>query len=248
MRGVRFIDVGFMQTGAVTHRHYNVDATHKHVAPDDASRIGEMRDRNKQPLTYPMLDTLNNNVAQAPNEAENRKPWYDSQHGGLFRAASKFDWPATGEGIDTTASDGANPLAGTIMTTDTPWNQTASVNMIATSNSLVMDFTIILAAHTSDAVNDSERLYFKRAQAPWTFNGSGTITKGVWQPIQTVTGNYSGQLGTDQVDLAPSPAGTAVLGGPLDNATPILNESLNVIGFKKNTEMLEIPSRWKLVS
>lgn len=245
MRGLRFIEVGFMQTGGVTTRRYTLPGGDAKIGPDDASRIGENKNAAGQAVSYPLLDTINH--PNAPGGGDNERPWYASKGGGLYRAGATMDWPAPGTGAYTTASDGGAVTAH-IVASDTPWGQTAAPQLAAETVTLQMDFTAILAAHTIDAVNGSETLYFSMAEAPWTFNGSGTIDKktGVWHPKAGTTGNYSDPVQKrPAVDLLPSQPGTAVLGGRLTGDTLVMNEALNAKSPKKHLEIVDTPIAWQ---
>ena len=235
MRGVRFIDAGFMQTGSITSRRMTLQGNLTRIAPDDASKLPAN--------TYPMLDAINNPSVAGKEETLNLRPWYNSASG-LLRGAYKFSWPQKEN--NTPATDAT--VTGNIAASDRPFNQALAVVNGAIAGTLQMDFTIILAAHTIDEAAGSSNLYFSEGQANWHFDGSGTIgnnanDKGVWTPAPNA-GDF-GDGRTAAFDLASVAAGTKVLKGPLFSTTLIMNEALNQKIGSSDRDVIENPTQWK---
>jgi hypothetical protein len=94
-----------------------------------------------------------------------------------------------------------------------------------------LNFTVMVAAHTIDDKTGPGQPYFDEADAGWTFNGSGNISKKGWAAIGTpgnlITGNYSTVGKAAGVDLAPTTTVTPVLGQFLSNDTLNFNNAMN---------------------
>jgi hypothetical protein len=245
MRGLRFIDVGFIQTGTVTKRQFTVANGDVWVARDQESLATQKAEDQKDP--YPMLDTINYPKLKDPNDpnsdevddpatAANERPWYNmlgnnTPGSGRLRGAYGFPWPKLL--ANSPVDDGVTPLSQFLSVSDTPWQQIVSQPKAPKSVKLQLEFSVILAAHTIEDVNGSAGVYFNRASAGWIFNGDGNIVNGNrWQPALEA-GNYLNDVQRSASgDLTPTNAGTIVLEPPLGRDTRVMNQVLG--GSERN--------------
>jgi hypothetical protein len=189
MRGVKFIEMGFIQNGQFTREYGDFDGF-----DTKKRRQGGLQDGAFHVDYY----------TQAPNAST--APWYDSQ---AVTGTRGFLGPAMDAKLsnqDFNVSD-TPQLWGSDAMTLTLGGVTKSVNRFG----LQFDLNLYFAVRTKEAVNGSETVYTQRAKASWRFDGSGTIdAAGNW--TQTGTGNTGDKKFTEVKtgDVVPVTTGTAI--------------------------------------
>jgi hypothetical protein len=160
MRGVKFIQMGFIQNGSLTRKH----ADYFGFTP------GRRRLSSLEGATF-YLDLVT-------NPSVSTIPWYDSSSLLSESSTVAFLSPTSdGQLIDQrfTTRDTPNLLSTDTMSL-TVGTVTSSVDRFA----LEFDLNLYFAVRTTEAANGSQNLYTQRGSASFEFDGSGNIASGIW--------------------------------------------------------------------
>lgn len=193
-RGVRFMELGFIQNGKFTAKQADYDGLPKAGA---GGGMGRRRMSSLEDGTW-HLDHYTDAPASTP-------PWYDSND-------------QTGADGFLAASGTANIANHDFEVSDTP-RVTATDMMTLTEGAnadavdrfkILFDFNLYFAVRTTQAVNGSEAIYTQRGKSSWQFDGSGTVAAGVW--TKTGMGNTGSASFADVTDgsVVPVVAGTPI--------------------------------------
>ena len=158
-RGVRFIEVGFVQNGRWTEKFGEFDQLPTAAGGMGRRRVSSLMDGNYH------IDYLTNPLSTSP--------WYDSPdasgvNGGVGVLRNLGDIQVNATLFD--MSDRPTQLGSDVMTLVEGRN-TDQIDRI----SIIFDFNLYFTVRTTQSVNGSEHRYTQRASAHWTFNGSGTF-------------------------------------------------------------------------
>ncbi|MGD2110247.1 MAG: hypothetical protein PVI86_12765 [Phycisphaerae bacterium] len=189
MRGVKFIEMGFVQNGIMNRKHGNFDA----FAPPKR-RVSSMEDGTWY------LDAATGSV----------HPWYDSLSGQSFFA------PQTDVQVNNRAftTDDTPELLGC----DLPELTIGPLTDAVDSLGIELEFLLYFAVRTTQAVNQSDTIYTQRTTATWEFDGDGILTGagpgtfGTWTAAQTA-GNAGNTASTEVTNGSTVP----VTAGPTIN-------------------------------
>jgi hypothetical protein len=162
MRGIRFMEMGFIQDGKVTKKQGNYDGFD-----------------TKKKISSSLVDGVYH--LDGDQAANGTQPWYDklTLPGYVGYYAPGTDpiglppFPITNVNmstIDTPEQNGTDPRKFTLTIGD-------ETNMVDTLN-IVLDFRLYFAVRTKDAINDSEKVYTQRGQTTWQFDGTGSVNAG----------------------------------------------------------------------
>lgn len=205
-RGLRFIELGFIQNVQFTEMHGDFDQLPQVGDPDS---LGRRRQYDLVTRKY-VLDGITKPVF-------GDFPWYDSenQSGSLFNDA---------KGVLRDLGDEA--VTNKILDMSDRPRQSGSDSLTLTENevtdaldriSLIQDFDLFLAVRTTEQVNGSEKVFTQRAKASWSFNGSGTFdAAGVWKADDAagVTGSkkFSGVTSGEVVPVTTELFANSIIG------------------------------------
>lgn len=168
MRGVKFMQMGFIQNGRATRKHGNFDG----FTPKK-----RWRSTHQDGIYH--LDTYPGSTS----------PWYDKFRSSKTAPAGYYGFFAPSS--DTTQNDVGFNVA------DTP-NIQATYDMLLTIGGVTdvvdtfgieIDFYMYFAVRTEDTKNQSNLIYTQRGSASWEFNGCGSINAATYVWTQTGTGN-----------------------------------------------------------
>jgi hypothetical protein len=195
MRGVKFIQMGFIQNGMWASKHSDFDG----FTP------GRRRQSNRQDGVF--------HLDYVTNPPGNISPWYDSM------SASAYFAPATDALLIGGIPGSSVP---SFETSDNPQQfptDTMSLTISPVTDdvdrfAIEMDFNIYFAVRTTDAANGSQNIYTQRGSASWVFNGDGTVSMGTW--TRTGAGNTGSGSFTQVTDGSVVPITT---GTPMNTLT-----------------------------
>ena len=163
-RGVRFIEVGFIQNAVFTSIH----------ADYDGFATPQRRYSNIEGTTV-LLDCYTDN----PNAST--PPWSDSKNilgsRGIYYGVDPVTVPIVN--IDFNTKDTPRQLATDTMPLTIVVNG-IQVTKYPSEFGIRMDFNLYLAVRTKEQSLDSDKVYTQRAKASWYFNGSGKVTNTIW--------------------------------------------------------------------
>jgi parallel beta-helix repeat protein len=204
MRGVQFIDMGFVQNGFFAKEYGDFNGF-----PVPHRFQGSLQDGTFH------IDYLTGPPASAA-------PWYDSNGAGYFRSPADQEV----DNQDVTSSD--TPSLEGIVTSQIAPGDIASavpgdplsltiggVTSKVSRFGLVFDLNVYFALHTLEAANGSDQVYTQRASAHWEFDGSGTIQSG---PTNAGTWHRTGRGNTGSAAFVEIRNGNVV---PVTTGIPI---------------------------
>ncbi|MEW6359317.1 MAG: hypothetical protein AB1696_23480 [Planctomycetota bacterium] len=171
MRGVEFMEMGFIQTATMTRKHGDFDGF---TVP--RTRVSSVE--GKSALDY-------------ETDPGTTPPWADAYNSGCFFAPGR----QVGSMINHPFYIPDTPhLAGTDDMVFNIDGETDDVDRFA----IELDVQLYFAVRTTQAINGSEIVYTQRARAEWEFDGSGIVVSGVW--TQTGSGTTGSNAFTEVKD------------------------------------------------
>jgi hypothetical protein len=196
MRGVRFIDMGFIQDGRYTWKHADFSrggqpAKYRRKSNLEAGEAGAFS-----------LDITDPGLLATP-------PWVSN---GAYLKMGPDDERRPFQSRDVPVTDTPGPAA----TDRTNIFASDNLNYFANSYNILMEFKLYFAVHTTDAQNGAEKVFTQRATANWRFDGSGPVTtvgtSAQWQRPDTAKNSGDAKF-TEVVNGEPVPVTT---GDPLN--------------------------------
>ncbi len=183
MRGVRFIEVGFIQ---------NVNNTELHADYDGFVPTRQRRLNTSEGKSFLDAD-------------EGPVPWYETQviDQKIAVYAPGTDQGVPIQGIDLYMDDTPSLPATDKMDLSIPDGKGGLVWDYVDSFALKIDFDLFFAVRTFEAVLGSQSVYTQRGSTPWTFNGSGTIDDGTIIPANRGKWSKADVAGTNSKGANP---------------------------------------------
>lgn len=181
MRGVKFMEMGFIQEAKLTRQHGNYDDASPPKRRISSAVDGVYHPDVHETSTWPWLNSANVRVRSF------MKPLADGPV--TDRAFEMRDTPQI-------------PGTDSWLLPDDAGDQVDSFE-------IEDDFRVYFAARTVQAVNGSDQIYTIRATAAWEFNGSGTIDAGLkWAGVgagNTGSGSFAEVTNGDSVAIVAGP-------------------------------------------
>jgi probable HAF family extracellular repeat protein len=212
MRGVKFMEMGFIQDGMFTREFGDFDG----FAPPQRLQ-GSLQDGRFH------IDYVTGRAGVASTA-----PWYDTTGltadqksrniGGFFAPAEDREFTDEDFSVSDTPF-----LAGVLTGQIAPGDPASGVpgkplslkiggtTAQVTRFGIQFDLNLYFAVRTKEAINDSEKVYTQRAKAAWQFDGSGNVNAaGKW--TQTGTGNTGDARFAEEMNGSEVPVttGTAI--------------------------------------